>query len=147
VGAFLVYPCPQFSPTTQPEYLTVTLTAAPAIAFVLTRNRALTQPFYSDVLGLTLRSEDDYAAVYDLNGITLRLTTVQDHTPTPHTVLGWAVPDVTAVAQELAARGVRFNIYPGFDQDALGVWTSPDGRVKVLWFNDPEGNGLSLTQA
>lgn len=125
----------------------MTLSSAPPIAFVLTRNRAVTQPFYSDVLGLTLRSQDAYAAVYDLNGVTLRLTTVQDHSPTPHTVLGWAVPDVRAAAQELAIKGVRFNIYPGFGQDDLGVWTSPDGKVKIIWFNDPEGNGLSLTEA
>lgn len=125
----------------------MTLTAAPPIAFVLTRDRALTQPFYTDVLGLTLRAQDDYAAVYDLNGFTLRLTTVQDHTATPHTVLGWAVPDLDATAQTLAARGVRFNIYPGFGQDDLGVWTSPDDRTRILWFNDPEGNGLSLTQS
>lgn len=123
------------------------LSSAKAIAFVLTRNRALTQPFYTDVLGLTLMSQDDYAAVYDLNGITLRLTTVEDHTSTPHTVLGWAVSDIHATARDLAAKGVTFNIYPGFGQDDLGIWTSPDGKVRIIWFNDPEGNGLSLTEA
>jgi len=32
-------------------------------------------------------------------------------------------------------------------QDALGIWTAPDGSSKVAFFNDPDGNGLSLTQA
>jgi catechol-2,3-dioxygenase len=122
------------------------LAAAKPIAFILTRDRALTQAFYTDVLGLTLLSQDDYAAVYSLNDATLRLTTVADHMPSPHTALGWAVPDILATAQDLAAKGVTFNIYPGFGQDDLGVWTSPDGAAKVIWFNDPEGNGLSLTQ-
>jgi catechol-2,3-dioxygenase len=126
--------------------MTTDLSLAKAIAFVLTRNRAVTQPFYTDVLGLTLQSQDDFAAVYDLNGITMRLTTVEDHNPTPHTVLGWAVSDIQATARDLAAKGVKFNIYPGFGQDDLGIWTSPDGRVRVIWFNDPEGNGLSLTE-
>jgi catechol 2,3-dioxygenase-like lactoylglutathione lyase family enzyme len=123
------------------------LKSARPVAFVLTRDRARTKPFYTDVLGLTLLSEDDFAAVYDLNGIRLRLTTVEDHVPGPHTVIGWEVPDIAATMQGLLAKGVSFNIYPGFGQDALGVWSSPDGMVKVCWFNDPEGNGLSLTQA
>lgn len=37
-------------------------------------------------------------------------------------------------------------VYEGFGQDALGVWTSPDGKAKVAWFNDTDGNVLSLTQ-
>lgn len=123
------------------------LTTAKAIAFVLTRDRAVSQPFYGGTLGLTLLSEDDFAALYDLNGIVLRLTTVADHVAAAHPVLGWAVPEIVATSRGLAAKGVTFNIYPGFGQDALGIWTSPDGKVKVNWFNDPEGNVLSLTEA
>jgi len=26
----------------------------------------------------------------------------------------------------LKAKGVEFNIHPGFDQDELGIWTAPD---------------------
>ncbi len=57
------------------------------------------------------------------------------------------MPDVAATAQDLAANRVRFSIYPGFGQDDPGVWTSPDGRTRIIWFNDPEGKGLSLTQS
>jgi hypothetical protein len=32
-------------------------------------------------------------------------------------------------------------------QDELGIWTSPDGQVKVAWFADPDGNVLSLSHA
>jgi len=46
----------------------------------------------------------------------------------------------------MTRNGVVFNLYPGFGQDDAGIWTSPDGKAKVAWFNDPEGNGLSLTQ-
>ena len=122
------------------------LTNAAPIAFVLTRDRARLKVFYGDILGLVLVSEDDFAAVYDLNGIMLRLTTVEDHAASPHTVLGWKVPDIAAASQALADKGVAFSIFPGFGQDALGIWTSPDGATKVNWFNDPEGNVLSLTQ-
>ena len=122
------------------------LTSAAPIAFVLTRDRARLKVFYGDILGLVLVSEDDFAAVYDLNGIMLRLTTVEDYAASPHTVLGWKVPDIAAASQALADKGVAFSIFPGFGQDALGIWTSPDGATKVNWFNDPEGNVLSLTQ-
>jgi catechol-2,3-dioxygenase len=116
------------------------------VVFVLVRDRAAAKPYYQDVLGLTQVAEDDYATEYDLNGTPLRLTTVADHVPTGHTVLGWDVPDIVATSRDLVARGVSFNIYPGFGQDDLGIWHSPDGTSKVNWFNDPEGNVLSLTQ-
>jgi len=37
-------------------------------------------------------------------------------------------------------------IYPGFDQDELGIWTAPDGKKKPAWVSDPDGNVLGLTQ-
>lgn len=121
--------------------------SAGAIAFVLTADIERTRPFYRDVLGLRLLSEDAFAAVFDCNGVVLRLTSVEGHVPHPHTVLGWEVDDLSATMAALRARGVSFTIYPGFGQDAEGVWTSTDGSVRVCWFSDPEGNGLSLTQA
>jgi hypothetical protein len=41
---------------------------------------------------------------------------------------------------------VKFNIYEGFGQDALGIWTAPDGKTTINWFNDREGNVLSLKE-
>ncbi len=69
-----------------------------------------------------------------------------DCTPSAHPVLGWQVADIAAAAEALAAKGVAFTIYPGMGQDALGIWTSPDGAAKVAFFPDPDGNVLSLTQ-
>lgn len=123
------------------------LTNADAVTFVLVRDRTAAKAFYSDVLGLTLVAEDDFAAVYDLNGTTMRLTTVESHQPGPHTVLGWKVPDIRAAASALRDKGVSCAIYEGFGQDELGIWTAPDGSAKVAWFHDPEGNNLSLTEA
>lgn len=116
------------------------------VTFILTRDRAKAKAFYSDVLGLTQTGEDGFAVSYDLNGTPMRLTDVADHVPSAHTVLGWNVPDIGAKASELKANGVEFLIYDGFGQDENGVWTSPDGAAKVAWFNDPDGNNLSLSQ-
>lgn len=124
----------------------MSLTRAKAITFVLTPDHKRASAWYRDTLGLHLVSEDQFAAVFDLAGATLRLTTVQDWTPGAHTVLGWAVPDIRAEMTRLKARGVEFLVYPGFGQDADGVWSAPGGAVKVCWFNDPDGNNLSLTE-
>ena len=122
------------------------LQSAQPMAFILVRDREKAKAFYSGILGLTFVSEDDFAATYDLTGIILRLTTVEDWTPHPHTVVGWSVPDIAATSRALAAKGVTFSIYEGFGQDALGIWTSPDRKRKVNWFSDPEGNVLSLKE-
>jgi predicted enzyme related to lactoylglutathione lyase len=120
---------------------------ARAVGFVLTTDFEKAKPFYSDVLGLKLLSQDAFAAVYDCHGMILRLTRIEGHVPQKHTVLGWMVPDIRTAMAALAAKGVAFNVYPGMGQDADGIWTLPGGTVKVCWFDDPEGNGLSLTQA
>lgn len=119
--------------------------AAKAITFVVTRDREAAKRFYSETLGFKQTHEDPFAVVFDLNGTMLRISTVPDHKPPVHTVLGWDIPDIAATVTALTGRGVKFNIYDGFGQDALGIWTAPGGD-RVAWFHDPDGNNLSLTQ-
>jgi catechol 2,3-dioxygenase-like lactoylglutathione lyase family enzyme len=121
------------------------LGSAEIIAFVATRNAARAKPFYRDTLGLKLVSEDPFALVFDAHGIMLRVTPVQTKADAPYTVLGWRVPDIAATAKKLGKAGVRFERYPGMEQDELGVWQSPSG-ARVAWFKDPDGNTLSITQ-
>jgi len=116
------------------------------ITFIVTRDRARAKAFYGDTLGFACLSEDMFATVFDLNGISLRISTVKDHQPPPHTVLGWGVPDIVASVTALKTKGIAFTIYEGFGQDALGIWTAPDSSNRVAWFLDPDGNNLSLTQ-
>jgi catechol 2,3-dioxygenase-like lactoylglutathione lyase family enzyme len=116
------------------------------MAFVLTRDMAQSIRFYTEVLRLPHVSTDDYGTVLDLAGVQLRVTTIPDHTASPHPVLGWQIADMDATVADLTRRGVKFTIYPGFGQDERGVWSAPDGSAKVAWFSDPDGNVLSLTQ-
>lgn len=122
------------------------LAHARPVALVTTRNRKVAEPFYADTLGLRRTGDDGFAALFDLAGVTLRLTESPDYTAGPHPVLGWEVEDMEAAVAALTANGVTMNIYEGLGQDARGIWTSPDGGCKVAFFNDPDGNGLSLTQ-
>ena len=61
-------------------------------------------------------------------------------------MLGWQVDDAAAAVAGLVAGGVEMLIYPGFGQDSQGIWNSPDGGARIAWFNDSEGNLLSLTE-
>ncbi len=122
------------------------LTDAAPIAFIVTRDRAVAEAFYGNTLGLRRLPGDDFAAVYDLAGVAMRLTEVPDFAPAQHPVLGWRVADIAATVRALAAKGVVFTVYPGMGQDDLGIWTAPDGVAKVAFFPDPDGNVLSLTQ-
>jgi len=120
---------------------------APPVCFVLTSDRTRSKPFYADVLGLRLMGEDQHAATFDVGNRTpMRLTDLPGHVASGHTVLGWHVADIRAAMAALKAKGVEFQIYEGFGQDAEGVWASPDGGAKIAWFLDPDSNGLSLTQ-
>ena len=120
--------------------------SAKPMTFIVTRDRAKAKAFYGGVLGFALTGEDDFAAVFDMNGTMLRISTVSNHSPPAHTVLGWDVPDIAATVRVLSAKGVKFTIYEGFGQDELGIWKAPGSSNRVAWFLDPDGNNLSLTQ-
>lgn len=68
-----------------------------------------------------------------------------DHTPATFTVLNFPVADIDAAVDELAARGVRFERYDGFEHDEKGVVRGPPGP-SIAWFVDPSDNVLSVLQ-
>jgi catechol 2,3-dioxygenase-like lactoylglutathione lyase family enzyme len=122
------------------------LADARPVAMITTGDRKAAEAFYAAALGLRRKGDDGFAALFDLAGVTLRLTEVPGYAAPPHPVLGWEVPDIEAAVAALAAKGIVMNIYEGLGQDPSGIWTAPDGSCKVAFFSDPDGNGLSLTQ-
>lgn len=114
------------------------------VVFIPCSDPARSGPFYQETLGLEPVTEDEFAYTFDAGGTPLRLTRVADHEPPSWTVLAWEVDDLGAALDELAARGVVPERYPGVEQDERGVWRAPDG-TSVVWFKDPDGNVLSLT--
>jgi catechol 2,3-dioxygenase-like lactoylglutathione lyase family enzyme len=121
------------------------LSSCNIVAFIATRDAARARAFYQDKLGLRFVSEDPFAVVFDAHGTILRIATVPELAPAPYTVLGWQVPDIAAAANELRANGVRFERYPGMEQDQNGIWAAPSG-ARIAWFKDPDGNTLSISQ-
>ena len=121
------------------------LNSALLMAFVATKEPARAKAFYKDTLGLQLISDEQYAIVFESNGIMLRVQKAQEFSPAPYTVLGWKVHDIHAEIEALVQHGVTFERYPGLIQDLSGIHTFPDGTMGA-WFKDPDGNLLSLTQ-
>lgn len=115
------------------------------IAFVPTTDLPRARAFYAETIGLRVTDESPFACVFDANGTMLRLTPVRKLSRTRYTVLGWNVTDIAATVAALVAAGVSFVHYRGMDLDDAGIWTSPSGD-RVAWFEDPDGNMLSLTQ-
>jgi catechol 2,3-dioxygenase-like lactoylglutathione lyase family enzyme len=115
------------------------------VAFVGVTDLDRAAAFYGGTLGLTLRDESPLALVAEAGDVMTRITATDVVRPAPYTVLGWRVDDITAAVEALGGRGVTFARYPGLNQDDDGVWLAPGG-ARVAWFQDPDGNLLSLTQ-
>ena len=122
------------------------LSKAAPTAFLATTNADRARAFYEDVLGLSLYADEHFALVYQLDGVELRLSKVPAFTPLPFTVFDWQVRDIHEARQALANKGVSFLHFDGMDQDEHGIWSSPDGAALIVWFKDPDGNVLSLSQ-
>ena len=112
--------------------------------FFPTKDAAKARRFYEGILGLTFESENEYVAVFRSGENMIIAQKVKEFVPVPQTILGWEVRDIKKVVTFLAEKGVAFERYGYMEQDELGIWKSPDG--KVAWFKDPDGNVLSVSE-
>ncbi|MFL6414890.1 MAG: VOC family protein, partial [Bryobacteraceae bacterium] len=74
-----------------------------------------------------IADELPFALVFDVHGVMLRVTVVEQLPVAPYTVLGWQVSAVEEAAQALQNKGVEFVRYAQMEQDDLGIWTAPNG--------------------
>ena len=91
-------------------------------------------------------SADDFGDFFTFGRARMRMTAIPAWKAGLHPVIGWDVDDLAAAVSALKARGIAMTIYEGMGQDENGIWTAPDGRAKVAFFSDPDGNCLSLAQ-
>jgi len=127
----------------------LTLATLSPIAFIPTADAVAARAFYETTLGLTFVSDDNFALVFrvGLTGTMLRVVRAGAFTPAHFTIFGWEASDpeaLEATVAALATEGINFLRFSFFQQDAIGIWTSPDGS-RVAWFKDPDGNTLSLS--
>jgi hypothetical protein len=121
------------------------LSEQPFIGFVPVSSTETAEKFYVHVLGLTVLEQSPYSLVVKSMSTMIRLTPVPELQAQPFTIAGWQVHDIENCVKTLLERGVSFERYEGIDQDALGVWTAPNGD-RVAWFKDLDGNTLSLSE-
>jgi len=121
------------------------LGSATITSLIGTTKPEVAKAFYGDVLGLKFISEDQFAAVFEGKNMRIRVSTTPAVVPAPYAVLAFAVADMNAAVDGLAAKGVVFARFGFLPQDAKGVWSAPDG-TKVAWFHDADMNLLSLVQ-
>jgi predicted enzyme related to lactoylglutathione lyase len=102
--------------------------------------------FYETTLGIpATEMMDGNILSLKLVGVDAMIYRKPDFEPATYTVLNFAVDDVEAAVDALAAEGVEFERYEGFGQDDKGIarGNGPD----IAWFKDPAGNLLSVVQA
>jgi catechol 2,3-dioxygenase-like lactoylglutathione lyase family enzyme len=116
-----------------------------AMAFVATAKARESRRFYEEVLGLRFLEEHEFAIVFDAYGTMLRIQKAGAVVVAPYTSFGLEIDDIEGEVDALRKRGIKGKRYEHFDQDARGIWTSPDG-ARIFWFEDPDGNLISLTQ-
>ncbi len=103
------------------------------------------QEFYGETLGLKTSVLDEENGLMSLHLAGDRDTMIYvkpDYTPATYTILNFPVGDVDQAVDDLAARGVRFERYDGFEQDEKGIFHGPGPQI--AWFKDPAGNILSV---
>jgi catechol 2,3-dioxygenase-like lactoylglutathione lyase family enzyme len=103
--------------------------------------------FYGETLGLKTSVLDEENGLMTLHLAGDRDTLIYqkpNHAPAAYTILNFPVDDIDKAVDELAARGVRFERYDGFEQDEKGIarGMGPD----IAWFKDPAGNVLAVLE-
>ena len=117
-----------------------------AVATVAVRDLAAARRFYEQTLGLkAIETEGDEVVVYRSGQASLSVYRSQYAGTNKATAVAWnvgaAFEDVVA---KLKAKGVKFEHY-----EMPGVTRSGDihsaGEMKVVWFKDPDGNILNVS--
>src|SRR5712691_9030560 len=100
--------------------------------------------FYGDTLGLKTSEEHGLLTLHLAGDRPTIVYPKPDHTPADYTILNFPVDDIEEAVDALAARGVSFERYDGFEQDDKGIFRG--GGPNIAWFKDPAGNVLSVLQ-
>ncbi|HEX4818194.1 MAG TPA: DUF72 domain-containing protein [Nonomuraea sp.] len=94
--------------------------------------------FYGEVLGLRVTEEHGLLTLSIASGTEILVYPKENHVPATFTILNFPVADIDKAVDELAARGVRFERYPGLPCDEKGICRD-QGGPPIAWFTDPAG--------
>jgi len=102
--------------------------------------------FYGRTLGLQVSESHGLLTLQLAGGNKVIIYPKVNHAPATFTVLNFPVENVDESVDELAERGVRFEIY-----DKSDIKTDEKGIMRgngptIAWFKDPAGNVLSVIE-
>ncbi|PYI97296.1 MAG: glyoxalase [Verrucomicrobia bacterium] len=102
--------------------------------------------FYEKTLGLDVSESHGLLTLRLAGGNNVLIYPKPNHVPAAFTVLNFPVKDVDLAVDELAKRGVRFEIYdlPDLKTDEKGIMRG--NGPTIAWFKDPAGNILSVIE-
>src|SRR5688572_10930685 len=107
-----------------------------------------TKDFYSKTLGLSVKEDKQMGLLnMDLGNKNLVMVYPKpDQKPANFTIFNLVVKDIDKAVDDLAAKGVKFDKYPGFGQDKKGIARPSDANPgpSIAWFKDPDGNILAV---
>jgi catechol 2,3-dioxygenase-like lactoylglutathione lyase family enzyme len=100
--------------------------------------------FYRDTLGLKVTDIRDMLLLHIGDGRRILVYPKGDHQPATYTILNFPVPDVAQAVDDLVARGVPIEGFPGTAADDKGIVRG--GGPDIAYFRDPAGNILAVLQ-
>lgn len=121
------------------------ISATGHLVFLGVDDLSVARHFYENTLGLQFVADEMGTLLFEMNGTPLRISAVEGFEPQSFSVLGWSVEDIETETDQLVTAGIIPIRYPGMPQDDKGIASL--GPARILWFNDPAGNVLSLSQA
>ncbi len=105
---------------------------------------AAARTFYAGTLGIRTSEENGLLTLHLAGDRPVTVYPKPDFQPASYTILNFPVEDIDRAVDELSRRGVRFERYAGFAQDAMGI--ARGVGPPIAWFKDPAGNILSVLQ-
>jgi catechol 2,3-dioxygenase-like lactoylglutathione lyase family enzyme len=117
-----------------------------AAATIAVRDLERAKAFYVDTLGLTPAQEDPGGVLYK-SGNSVVLVYPSEYAGTNlATAASWAAGDnFDAIVEDLRSKGVSFEHYDDLPNSTREGDVHVFGDMKGVWFKDPDGNILSLS--
>jgi len=102
--------------------------------------------FYGNILGLEFSTPMDQLQLHIAGGYKIFIYGKPNHVPATYTVLNFPVDDIDKAVDELAKKGVKFEIYNEGQMQTDEKGIVRNGGPKIAWFKDPAGNFLSVLE-
>jgi len=101
--------------------------------------------FYRDTLGLPSTDDNDEMSVFKTGNTDLIVYKSEEAGSNKANAVVWGVGDeIDAITDDLKSKQVKFLHYPDMEGVTLDGDTHRAGDMKLVWFEDPDGNILHI---